>query len=434
MILVETLSGSYRIPNVQIHSSVVYTNSPLSGAMRGFGSPQAHFAVECMVDRMAEELELDPVEIRARNVLKEGDRMFTGVIVNNSADALTAILKRSEEVIERFRKIEPSPGKKAGIGFALAAQSMGLGAQVPDDSTHRLEWTPEGKVLIHLGSPELGQGLATAVEQITAEAMGIPFEMVEALPLDTLERPNGNVTCASRMTYMVGNAVIDASKILIQDLLKKAGDLLDEPEGALEYENGNVLKRDGTRVPVREFLARLAEDSIHLVAESTFSFPYPEETTPQDLPIGMPHVLYCFGGQIARVEVDPDLGTVDVTHFAAVHDVGKVISKHGVEGQIEGGVATGLGYALYETMEQKGDQWVDSFTEYLLPTAMDLPVHYENIILEVPEESGPYGAKGIGEIPLVPTAPAVANAVNQAVGVRVNKLPISPERVLGLSD
>jgi CO/xanthine dehydrogenase Mo-binding subunit len=148
----------------------------------------------------------------------------------------------------------------------------------------------------------------------------------------------------------------------------------------------------------------------------------------------MPHVLYCFGAQVARVEIDPELGTVDVTHFAAIHDVGKVINQSGVEGQIEGGVATGLGYALYETMLQKGDQWVDSFTEYLLPTSKDLPGHYENIILEVPEASGPYGAKGIGEIPLVPTAPAIANAVYDAVGVRVTKLPITPERILGFVD
>lgn len=194
-----------------------------------------------------------------------------------------------------------------------------------------------------------------------------------------------------------------------------------------------VVKPDGGEVPAVEFVSRLAEESITLSAEATFSFPYPEETTPQHLPIGMPHVLYCFGAQIARVEVDPDLGTVDVTHLVSIHDVGQVINQAGVEGQIEGGVATGLGYALYETMERKDNAWVDSFTEYLLPTAVDLPQNYRSIILEVPEASGPYGAKGIGEIPLVPTAPAVANAVYDAVKVRVYDLPITPEKVLGLN-
>ena len=431
MILTETLAGSYRIPNVQVDTSVVYTNSPLSGAMRGFGSPQSHFAVESMVDSMAEEIGMDPVKIRRANILKVGDKMFTGVILNETANALPICLDKAREVMDRFQEVEVSPGKKAGIGIALAAQSMGLGANVPDDSSHRLEWTPDGKILIHLGAPDLGQGLAMAVEQITAEALGLPYNQVESLPLDTLDRPNGNTTCASRMTFMAGNALIDASEKLIQDLLERAGEILDVPVNTLVYQEGKIIKEDGSELPVVEFLARLAEDSIILTSESTFSFPYPEETTPQGLPIGMPHVLYCFGAQVARVEVDPDLGTVEVTHFAAIHDVGKVISQPGVEGQIEGGVATGLGYALYETMLKKDDQWVDSFTEYLLPTSKDLPTHYENIILEIPEASGPYGAKGIGEIPLVPTAPAVANAVMKAVGVRVKELPITPERLLG---
>ena len=294
--------------------------------------------------------------------------------------ALPICLDKAQDAMDRFQAVEASPGKKAGVGIALAAQSMGLGAHVPDDSTHRLEWSPDGKVLIHLGSPDLGQGLAMAVEQITAEALGLPYNQVESLPLDTLDRPNGNTTCASRMTYMVGNALIDASEKLIEDLLSRAGDILELPAGKLIYKEGQIIKEDGTTLPVVEFLGRLAEDSILLTSESTFSFPYPEETTPQDLPIGMPHVLYCFGAQVARVEVDPDLGTVEVTHFAAIHDVGKVISQSGVEGQIEGGVATGLGYALYETMLKKDDQWVDSFTEYLLPTSKDLPIHYENII------------------------------------------------------
>lgn len=432
MILTETLSGSYRIPNVHIDTYVVYTNSPISGAMRGFGSPQAHFAVESALDMMAEQLGLDPIQIREINILKPGDKVFTGVIINNTAKALPVCLEKAGELVYQYGNIDPSPGKVAGVGFALAAQTMGLGANVPDDSTHRLEWSPDGRILIHLGSPDLGQGLAMAAEQITAEIMGIPYDLVETLPLDTLITPDGNVTCASRMTYMAGNALMDASRTLIKDLIHHASRLLETPEDELIYQDGNIIKADGSSVPAVEFLSRLAEESIILTAESTFSFPYPEDTTPQHLPIGMPHVLYCFGAQVARVEVDPDLGTVEVTHFAAIHDVGQVISQPGVEGQIEGGVATGLGYALFETMLQKGDQWVDSFTEYLLPTAVDLPVNYQNIILEIPETSGPFGAKGIGEIPLVPTAPAVANALYDAVKVRVNSLPITPEKVLGL--
>lgn len=432
MILTETLAGSYRVKNIQVDTFVVYTNSPLSGAMRGFGSPQAHFAVESSLDMLAQKLGLDPIRIREKNILRPGDEIFTRVKVNNSALALEQCLTKGREIVEQYQKLEPGKGKKAGVGIALAAQSMGLGAHIPDDSSHKLEWAPDGTVLIHLGSPDLGQGLAAAAEQITAEALGIPYQNVVSLPLDTLETPNGNVTCASRMTYMTGNALLDASTVLIQRLVKEAGRLLELDPNTLRYNAGKIIKEDGAELPAEEFLSRLAEDSIRLSAESTFSFPYPESTTPQHLPIGMPHVLFCFGAQIARVEVDPELGTVEVTHFTAIHDVGKVINQQGVEGQIEGGVATGLGYALYETMLRKENGWVDSFTEYLLPTSADLPENYQTIILEVPEESGPYGAKGIGEIPLVPTAPAVANALYDALGVRIFDLPITPEKVLGL--
>ncbi|MEJ2448314.1 MAG: molybdopterin-dependent oxidoreductase [Anaerolineales bacterium] len=400
--------------------------------MRGFGSPQSHFAVESTLDILAEQIGMDPIEIREKNILQPGDQLYTKVVMNESALALPECLQKGREIMNEFRAAETTPGKLSGVGIALAAQSMGLGANVPDDSSHRLEWAPDGSVLIYLGAPDLGQGLAAAAEQITAEALGIPYDRVHCLPLDTLETPNGNVTCASRMTYMAGNALLDASSSLIQSLLIEAGRLLDQPPDQLEYRAGMVIKPDGVEVPAVEFISRLAEESISLTAESTFSFPYPEETTPQHLPIGMPHVLYCFGAQIARVEVDPDLGTVVVTHFASIHDVGKVINRAGVEGQIEGGVATGLGYALYESMALKGDAWVDSFTEYLLPTAVDLPENYRSVILEVPEASGPYGAKGIGEIPLVPTAPAVANALYDALQVRIYDLPITPEKVLGL--
>lgn len=431
-LLTETIAGSYRFPNARVVTHVIYTNSPYSGAMRGFGSPQSHFALESMVDMMAEALGINPIDLREKNILRPGDRLFTHVIVNETAESLPICTAKARDLWEEYSLIDPGPGKKAGVGLALAAQSMGLGAKVPDNSTHRLEWTPEGKILVHLGAPDLGQGLATAAEQIAAEALGVPYDQVQTKDLDTFTSPNGSVTCASRMTYMTGNALLGAAEKMIEHLLNEAAEMLDQPRESLKYSDGAVIKEDGSQVQAAEFVSRMAEDGRRLITESTFSFPYPEETTPQHLPIGMPHVLYCFGAQIARVEVDPDLGTVEVTHFAAIHDVGKVISQSGVEGQIEGGVATGLGYALYEDMQQKEEGWVDSFTEYLLPTSKDMPANYQNVILEIAEESGPFGAKGIGEIPLVPTAPAVANAVANAVGVRVKKLPITPEKVLGM--
>ena len=431
IILTETIPGSYRIPNIHIETRVAYTNSPLSGAMRGFGSPQSHFAIESMMDILAEKLGINPVVLRKKNALRPGDKMFTGVVVNNTAESLPVCLKKAEEAIQRFSQIEPAPGKLAGVGMALSAQSMGLGAHIPDDSTHRLEWLLDGSVLLYLGSPDMGQGLAMTAEQITAEALGLAYDKVKSVPLDTWNSPNGNVSCASRMTYMVGNALIDASQQLIQQLLDEAARMLNQPRDLISYKNGQIITPTGEGVIAAEFISRAADNGVKFQSEATFSFPYPPETTPQHLPIGMPHVIFCFGAQIARVEVDPELGTVDVTHMVAIHDVGKVISRPGVEGQIEGGVATGIGYALFENMSLKDQQrWVDSFTEYLIPTSKDMPPLYENIILEIPEASGPYGAKGIGEVPLVPTAPAIANAVYKAIGVRVKSLPITPEKLV----
>ncbi len=333
--------------------------------------------------------------------------------------------------MSEWRHIEAQPGKVAGVGMALAAQSMGLGAKVPDDSTHRLEWLPDGSVALYLGAPDMGQGLSLVAEQITAEALGVPFDQVKTIPLDTLHSPNGNVTCASRMTYMTGNAVIDAADQLVQQLLDEAARRLNQPRDQFSYHSGIVLTPNGEKFKAAEIISRAVDDGIQFRSEATFSFPYPAEITPQHLPIGMPHVIFVFGAQIARVEVDLELGTVQVTHLTAVHDVGRVISKAGVEGQIEGGVATGLGYALYENMALKNDgKWVDGFTEYLLPTTLDMPKNLNMILLEIPEASGPFGAKGVGEIPVVPTAPAIANAVYQAIGVRVKSLPITPEKLV----
>jgi CO/xanthine dehydrogenase Mo-binding subunit len=427
------LPGSYRIPNTRVQTNVVYTNSPLSGAMRGFGSPQAHFAMESCMDMLAERLGMDPLEIRRKNILRPGDLLFTQVAIDESARSLPRCLDAIAEARERLRKIHPSSGNLSGIGFALAMQSMGLGAKVPDNSSHRLEWLPDGRVLIYLGAPDLGQGLATVSEQMVAEELGLPYDQIITAPIDTSSTPDGGVTCASRMTYLVGNALLAASAKVKKSLLESAAGMLKLPEEQLRYDRGTVVLPDGQRYPAREFTSRAAEKGAPIQVEATATFPYPEHAAPQHLPIGMPHVKYMFGAQIVLVEVDPELGIVEVKEIVAVNDVGKVINRAAVEGQIEGGISMGIGYALYEDVALKSNlRWVDSFSEYLLPTARDVPDHVEIQILEIPEESGPFGAKGVAEITAVPTAPAIANAVYDAVKMRVRDLPITPEKLVRL--
>lgn len=430
-LLTEMAPGSYRCDNIHVSTEVVYTHNPYAGAMRGFGSPQAHFALESCLDELAEKLNLDPLAIRRKNILHPGDRLVTQVAVDECAVSLPICLDQVEAARQRMKAAPVTPGMRSGVGFALAIQSMGLGAKVLDESAQRLEWLPDGKVLIHLGAPELGQGLTTVAEQMVAEALEIPFDQVVTLPLDTLHSPNGGVTCGSRMTYLVGNALLTAAEMLKAGLLAQAARMLSAPINSLQYKRGQIITGDGQCYPVSEFSSRCADAGEPLLAEAKAEFAYPSEKTPQHLPIGMPHIKFAFAAQVARVEVDPELGTVRVKEVEAIHDPGKVINRGQVEGQIEGGIAMGVGYALLEEMPLKSDyHWVDSFTEYLLPTAMDVPEKIQLHLFEIPEASGPYGAKGIAEISLVPTAPAIANAVYDAVGVRIRDLPITPEKII----
>jgi xanthine dehydrogenase molybdenum-binding subunit len=431
--LTEIAAGPYRTPHVRIHTQVVYTNGPLCGAMRGFGAPQAAFSMESMMDMLADRLGLDPVELRRKNVWHKGERTPSGVLLTDEP-SLGDCLDEVEKAVAHLSAVPPTPGKKSGVGFALLVQAMGLGYRVPDDVTNRIEWLPDGRARLDIGTPDLGQGTMTVAAQIAADALGIPYEAVDLAELDTSVSPNGGVSCASRMTYMVGNAARLAARSAIAALLKEASQALGIPAEDLRYRQGRVHRapEDSEGIPAAEFCSRAAERGEGMVGEGTYSFPYPPQITPQDLPFGMPHVMFGYGAHVARVEVDPEFGSVAVREIIAIHDIGKAINPTGAEGQIEGGVAMGVGYALQEELKLKADQrWTDSFTEYLVPTTMDTPA-IRPVLLEHAEPSGPYGARGVAEMCLTPVAPAIANAVARAIGVRVTALPIRPEVMLQL--
>jgi len=309
--------------------------------------------------------------------------------------------------------------------MALAMQTVGLGAKVPDNSTHRLEWLPDGKVLIHLGASDLGQGLATISEQIVAESLGLPFSAVVTAHLDTSTAPDGGVTCASRMTYLVGNALLDCSKLLKKNLIEQAAKDLRLPSEELQYESGEVILSDGRHFKAGEFASRAAEAGNALQAEATASFPYPEETTPQHLPIGMPHVKFVFASHVVRVEVDADFGTVEVKDVVAIHDVGRVINRAAVEGQIEGGIVMGLGFALTEDFPIVGGIPQVRMGTLGLIRAPDAPP-IDVRLVQAPGEKLPYafGAKGVGELCLIPTAPACSHAYYRLDGQFRTSLPL----------
>ena len=430
-VLTEIAPGPYRTPNVRVLTRVVYTNGPFSGAMRGFGAPQAAFAIESMVDMMAARLEIDSIELRRMNAWRKGDHTPTGVLLLQEP-SIGACLDEVKKAMADLESVSPSAGKICGVGFALLVQAMGLGYGLPDDVTNRIEWLPNGQVRLDVGTPDLGQGTITVAAQMAAEALGTEYDDVEVAGLDTSTSPNGGVSCASRMTYMVGNASLLAVDHAIASLLDQASRDLDQPVEKLNYRGGKVYvgMDDPEGISASEFINRAAEEGRVLAGEGTYSFPYPPEITPKDLPIGMPHVMFGYGAHVARVEVDPDFGTVDVKEIVAIHDVGRAINPVGVEGQIEGGVAMGVGYAIQEEVKLKDDgTWTDSFTEYLLPTTLDTP-KITPVILEHPEPSGPFGARGVAEMSLTPVAPAIVNAVADATGKRITSLPIKPELLI----
>lgn len=431
-LLTETAPGPYRIPHIKVDTYVVYTNGPIAGAMRGFGAPQTNFCYESLMDILAAKLGINPIEIRRKNIWRAGDKSYTRVRINQ-AESIGMSLELAADEVKRLKMIPASAGKISGVGLALAMQSMGLGRGVPDDSANRLEWLPDGRVALHLGAPDLGQGLMTVGTQIAAEALGLEYSQIEIVNIDTAHTPDGGVSCASRMTYIVGNSIQIAAKKIINLLIDEAAQILKTSKTNLSYKRGKIYRSDqptAPPIPVSEITSRLAENGQSVIATGIFSFPYGPDT-PDHLPVGMPHVLFSFGAQVARVETDPELGVIQVKEVVAIHDLGKIINQAGAEGQIEGGVAMGIGYALSEEMVLKSDQqWVKGFTEYLLPTTLDVPPTIKSILLEVPEESGPHGAKGIGEITLVPTAAAIANAVYDGTGVRVTSIPIKPDTII----
>jgi CO/xanthine dehydrogenase Mo-binding subunit len=382
-----------------------------------------------MMDMLASRLGADPIKLRRRNVWRKGEHTPMGVPLLETP-ATGSCLDEADTARQRLRQVATSPGKLSGVGVALGLQPMALG-----DCTQRLEWLPDGRALIHIGAPDLGQGLGIVAAQMVAEALGISVERVKVAPLDTSLSPEGGAVCASRTTYQVGNAAVCAAQRAIEALLAEAGRILEPGDrAALSYRQGRVYRNedDAMGIAAAEFIHRAAEQDRVLCGEAAFRFLYPPEISPQNAPAGLPQVLmhFGYGAHVARVEVDPDLGTVEVTDIVAIHDVGRAINPSAVEGQIGGAVSMGVGYALQESLRLRDDgRWTDSLGEYLVPTALDMPV-ITPVLLENLEPGGPFGARGVGEMGVPPVAPAIANAVAEATGKRITCLPIEPECLL----
>jgi len=422
-----TAAGPYRIPNIRIDALSVATNTVPNGAFRGFGSPQVIFPHETQIDRIAKELGLDRVEVRRRNLLRTGDKASTGQILHNSVGVGESLDLAVETAAwnARLARVaafnEQHTEHRRGLGISCVMYGVGLGGKAPflDKAGATMKLEPDGSIAVAAGTVEMGQGLTTALMQIAAEGLGVPMERVHLAPVDTSRVPDSGPTVASRGTIMSGLAILDATRKLRQRIDAVADDL-----GIPHEDRSARLDEIG-----QSFWLRNLDPAVEGWAQTE-----PVSWDP-DTGLGDAYAVYAYATHIAEVEIDTATGEARIEDYVAVHDSGTVLNRQLATGQVHGGVAQGIGFALFEEIpQQEGRLIVNGFTTYRLPTIRDVAPQIEVDFVEAEFPAGPFGAKGIGEVPLMAAHAAVAGAVAHAVGAHPTRYPLDPPQVRTLLD
>ncbi|MBL8708271.1 MAG: molybdopterin-dependent oxidoreductase [Rhodospirillaceae bacterium] len=417
-------SGPYYLPHYRALTRAVHTHAVPAGAFRGFGVPQATIAQEQLYDMLAEKLGIDKLDFRLINALTGEQPTATGQIlgagtgIRTCFEALKPHWQRAREEAV-MANAQATDGSRRGVG--VAGMWYGCGnTSLPNPSTIRLGLKSDGRLALHQGAVDIGQGSNTVVTQLCADALGISIAQIDLVSADTDLTPDCGKTSASRQTFVTGKAAQMAGEALRRQILRQANAGAD---AVLEFAAGAIVVRDGAAAH-RIDLANLTRDErgYVMVAEETFDPP----TSPLDADgQGVPYAVYGFGAHLVELAVDSELGTVRLLKITAAHDVGRAVNPTLVEGQIEGGIAQGIGLAL---MEEFHPGRGENLHDYLIPTIGDVPP-IESILIEDPSPVGPFGAKGIGEQALIPTAPAIFNAIADATGVRIYRAPATPDRI-----
>ncbi|PYN20442.1 MAG: hypothetical protein DMD76_23885 [Candidatus Rokuibacteriota bacterium] len=427
-VMLATVAGLYRVPNVRFDTTIAYTNNPYSGSMRGYGNLESTFAVESQMDELADRLGLDRLEIRRRNTTKSGDVNPQGFVVTSCA--MRECLEAVADAVDRPVP-PPEAGWRRGVGYAGMFHVAG-GARIyrSDGCGAIVKMDDFGKVALITGATEIGQGSETVLAMIVAETLGVPLERVEVVNSDTAVKPWDVGAHASRTTFIAGNAARMAAEKLRGDLLAMAAEQLEEPAERLAMNDGAIFvaAEPQRRLPY-ERVARAghyAPGGRTLVAEAFYDPP----TTMLDKDLrGNVSATYGFAAQAVVLDVEEATGAIRVRRVVSAHDVGRALNPLAAEGQIHGGIHMGLGYALAERLVvENGQVLTASFMDYAILRAEDMPELVVRLI-ESHEAEGPFGAKGLGESGVIPVSAAVANAVHDAVGVRFTELPITPARV-----
>ena len=425
-------SGPYEVPNVKADCFAAFTNNPPAGAFRGFGVLQSAFAIESAMDMLAERLRLDPVEIRRINALRAGSVTNTGQALRESVGLRECIERVASEMMRLAgpdpfvaKQLPGTPHLRRAWGFAVAYKNTGLGGGAPDVAASEVELFRDGTFEVRCSSAELGQGLPTVLQLIAAEELCVAPERVRVLLSDTDLTPDGGPTTASRQTYVTGNSVRQSAAALRALVAAEVSRSLATPAEGIRFTDGAVLA-GGRSFAFSELAQRMSAAGHEPRVSASYS-------APSTQPLGEGgdmHFAFSFAAQAAEVEVDTRTGQVRVTRIVTANDVGAAINPLGLRAQIEGGAVMGLGHALTERFIVEGGYVLtDHLARYRIPAITDVP-EIVSIVVEHPVESGPFGAKGVGEIVSIPTAPAITNALFNAVGVRVDRLPIDQELVL----
>ncbi|PIU20728.1 MAG: xanthine dehydrogenase [Elusimicrobia bacterium CG08_land_8_20_14_0_20_59_10] len=427
-------AGPYKIANVDIKTYAAATNKVPAGAFRGFGQPQICFAQESLIDELAQKAGMDPVQFRLKNLLNPGDKTVTGQKLNSSCglgELVQTLRKRSG-----WDKKVKSPSVKGdiatGIGFSAAYYGVGLGAKgrYLDRAGALVNVYKDSSVGVNVGNAEMGQGALTVLAQIAAETLNAPYESVKVEEVDSSKVPDSGPTVASRTTLMSGNAIIEAATPIRERVFKTAHDmlvLLGADTSQKMTAAGGVFSMGGRSVAFKQVVAECWGRRLKMSEQGWYAAP--RTTFKMEDGQGDAYVIYSYSADAAEVEVDLKTGVTKIKKIWAAYDVGKIVNPRLAAGQAEGGILQGMSWALYENLIYKNGVMVNpNFTDYVIATTKDKP-EYDITFIEKPYKEGPYHAKGMGEVPLIGVAPAVANAIKNACGARVNSVPLLPEKV-----
>jgi CO/xanthine dehydrogenase Mo-binding subunit/aerobic-type carbon monoxide dehydrogenase small subunit (CoxS/CutS family) len=425
-------AGPYYIPNLRLEGWAWYTNNVLTGAMRGFGVNQVAVAMEQQVDEIARKLGIDPFEIRLLNGLDVGLPTAADHVLEEGVVSIKQTIEAARDAFRRIELPSSSVQKKIGVGVAVAVKNIGYGHNFPESAGAIVELDSTGRVVIKHSQHEYGQGANAGLAQMTSQALGVPLDQIELIGPDTAITPPTGPTTASRQTFMTGNALLMACEAVKGEVFGRAAEVLDQEPAKLQLRGDRVLDTEsGNSVALAELGERfIAEQRYRTPPTAGLLEGERSHFGRPDFESRSTHWCYAYNTQVAVVEVDTQTGEVRVLTVISANDLGKVIHRRAVEGQIYGGVMMGLGFALSEhyVLEQ-GVNLTDSLHKIRMPKADKTP-EIIPVLLEVPHPSGPFGAKGFAEAPSLATAPAILNAIYDAVGVRIRDLPADKERVL----